>query len=53
MFDDRIVDAPNEFRVGRPDYIYTHFGYGLHTCAGQYINRFWNSFGTAESFELS
>jgi cytochrome P450 len=39
MFDDRIVDAPNEFRAGRPDYTYMHFGYGLHTCFGQYINR--------------
>jgi cytochrome P450 len=39
MFDDRIVDAPNEFRTGRPDYTYMHFGYGLHTCFGQYINR--------------
>jgi cytochrome P450 len=39
MFDERIVDAPNEFRVGRPDYIYMHYGYGLHACFGQYINR--------------
>ncbi len=39
MFDDRIVDAPNEFRIGRPPYTYMHFGYGLHTCFGQYINR--------------
>lgn len=39
MFDERIVDAPSEFRTGRPDYTYMHFGYGLHTCFGQYINR--------------
>jgi cytochrome P450 len=39
MFDDRIVDAPNEFRIGRPPYAYMHFGYGLHTCFGQYLNR--------------
>ena len=39
MFDERIVEAPNEFRTGRPDYIYMHFGYGLHACFGQYINR--------------
>jgi len=39
MFDERIVDSPNEFRIGRPDYTYLHFGYGLHTCFGQYINR--------------
>ena len=39
MFDETFVDAPNEFRIGRPDYGYMHFGYGLHTCFGQYINR--------------
>jgi len=39
MFDGRIVDAPNEFRIGRPDYIYLHFGFGLHRCFGQYVNR--------------
>jgi cytochrome P450 len=39
MFDERSVDAPNEFRIGRPEYTYMHFGYGLHTCFGQYINR--------------
>jgi cytochrome P450 len=39
MFDDRIVDAPDDFRIGRPSYTYMHFGYGLHTCFGQYINR--------------
>jgi cytochrome P450 len=39
MFDDTIVDAPNEFRTGRPEYAYMHFGYGLHTCFGQYLNR--------------
>jgi cytochrome P450 len=39
MFDETFVDAPNEFRIGRPDCGYMHFGYGLHTCFGQYINR--------------
>lgn len=38
MFDERIVDAASEFRIGRPDYTYMHFGYGLHTCFGRYIN---------------
>ena len=38
MFDDRDVDDPDEFRVDRPDYHYLHYGYGLHTCFGQYIN---------------
>jgi cytochrome P450 len=39
MFDERIVDDPNEFRIGRPPYLDMHFGYGLHTCFGQYVNR--------------
>jgi cytochrome P450 len=38
MFDDRMVDSPNEFQIGRPDYIYMHFGFGLHSCFGKYIN---------------
>jgi cytochrome P450 len=39
MFDERIVDSPLEFQVTRPDYIYMHWGYGLHTCFGQYVNQ--------------
>lgn len=39
MFDGRMVDSPNEFQIGRPDYIYLHFGFGLHRCFGQYVNR--------------
>lgn len=39
MFDERIVDSPHEFRIGRPAYIYMHWGYGLHTCFGQYVNQ--------------
>jgi cytochrome P450 len=39
MFDGRMVDSPNEFQIGRPDYIYLHFGFGLHSCFGQYVNR--------------
>ncbi len=39
MFDDRIVESPHEFRVGRPDHAYMHFGYGMHACFGQYVNR--------------
>jgi cytochrome P450 len=38
MFDDCVVDSPDEFQVGRPAHIYMHFGFGLHTCFGQYIN---------------
>jgi cytochrome P450 len=39
MFDERMVDQPNEFRIDRPEYLSMHFGYGLHTCFGQYVNR--------------
>jgi cytochrome P450 len=39
MFDERFVDSPNEFRIGRPEYASMMWGYGLHTCFGQYINR--------------
>ena len=39
MFDERMVDNPNEFQIGRPAYLDMRFGYGLHTCFGQYVNR--------------
>jgi cytochrome P450 len=39
MFDERFVDSPNEFRIGRPEYQAMLWGYGLHTCFGQYINQ--------------
>jgi cytochrome P450 len=39
MFDERKVDQPNEFRIDRPPYVYMHFGYGLHSCFGRYINQ--------------
>lgn len=38
MFDERMVDNRGEFRVGRPAYLNMQFGYGLHTCFGQYVN---------------
>ena len=38
MLDGRVLDRPNTFRLDRPDYHYMHFGYGMHTCFGQYIN---------------
>jgi cytochrome P450 len=38
MFDARRVDAPDTFCAGRPGYEYMHWGYGLHSCFGQYIN---------------
>jgi cytochrome P450 len=39
MFDGRIVDSPNEFQIGRPDFASMHFGFGLHQCFGQHVNR--------------
>ncbi len=39
MFDENFVENPNEFRTGRPSYLDMHFGFGLHTCFGQYANR--------------
>ncbi len=39
MFDSEEIETPDEFRIDRPPYDYTHFGYGLHTCFGEYINQ--------------
>ncbi|MEO6909982.1 MAG: cytochrome P450 [Edaphobacter sp.] len=39
MFDERVVEFSKEFRIGRPAYNYMHWGVGLHTCFGQYINQ--------------
>jgi cytochrome P450 len=39
MFDDLKVDQPNDFRIDRPAWLDMQFGYGLHTCFGQYVNR--------------
>ena len=38
MMDSRKVDKPAEFRLNRPDYLYMHYGVGMHTCFGQHIN---------------
>ena len=38
MMDGNNLDEPSEFRIDRPPYSYMLFGYGLHTCFGQYIN---------------
>ncbi len=37
-FDGDRIPSPEEFRVDRPAHEYMHFGYGMHTCFGQYIN---------------
>jgi len=39
MMDCLQLKSPSQFRLDRPDYQYMHFGFGLHTCFGQYINR--------------
>lgn len=39
MLDGRKLAAPSQFRTDRPAYDYMHYGYGLHTCSGQYINQ--------------
>jgi len=39
MFDPRVVEAPEQFRPGRPDDHYLHFATGLHACYGRYISR--------------
>jgi len=39
MFDDIVVNQPNDFRIDRPDCLSMHFGFGLHACFGQYVNR--------------
>jgi len=38
MMDNRKIEKPSQFRLDRPAYSYMHFGFGLHTCFGQYIN---------------
>ncbi|RMF21995.1 MAG: cytochrome P450 [Cyanobacteria bacterium J083] len=38
MMDAHQISDPKSFRLDRPDYHYLHFGYGLHTCFGYYIN---------------
>lgn len=38
MMDWFEIKRPSTFRLDRPAYQYMHFGYGLHTCFGQYIN---------------
>lgn len=38
MWDGRELTRPKRFDVTRPDYQYMHYGYGMHTCFGLYIN---------------
>jgi cytochrome P450 len=38
MLDGRQLDCPGDFKLDRPLHHYMHFGYGMHTCFGYYIN---------------
>lgn len=39
MFDENVIEHPEEFRVGRPRDHYIHFGWGQHRCFGEPFNR--------------
>jgi cytochrome P450 len=39
MFDPRVLERPEDFQAGRPDYHYLHFATGLHACFGRYISQ--------------
>jgi cytochrome P450 len=39
MHDALAIEAPGEFRAGRPDHGYILWGTGMHTCFGAHINR--------------
>jgi cytochrome P450 len=39
MFDPAVFADPDEFRSDRPADRYIHFGSGMHTCFGEYVNR--------------
>lgn len=38
MFDPKVFEQPDQFRIDRPADSYLHFGGGLHACFGRYIN---------------
>jgi cytochrome P450 len=38
MFDPSVFERPGELRGDRPLSSYLHFGSGLHTCFGRYVN---------------
>lgn len=38
MFDPEVVTDPHTFRLDRPDSTYLHFGAGLHSCYGRFVN---------------
>lgn len=38
MFDPKVFPRPGQLRGDRPLSSYLHFGHGLHTCFGRYVN---------------
>lgn len=38
MFDKRSVEDPKRFKGDRPRETYLYFGFGMHTCFGNYVN---------------
>ncbi|QKW06199.1 cytochrome P450 [Streptomyces sp. NA04227] len=39
MLDGSVIKDPTDFRLDRPTSDYLHYGAGLHTCFGRYVNR--------------
>ncbi|HTQ79684.1 MAG TPA: cytochrome P450, partial [Thermoanaerobaculia bacterium] len=39
MMDAAELDHPEQFTLGRPNYQYLHFGFGIHQCFGKYISQ--------------
>jgi cytochrome P450 len=39
MRDGRQLDAASGFAIDRPESVYMHLGYGLHTCLGDQVSR--------------
>jgi cytochrome P450 len=40
MYDEDVVAAPEQFRVGRPEYLHLHFGTGHHhDCLGVHLSK--------------
>jgi cytochrome P450 len=39
MRDGRQLPAASSFAIDRPDSVYMHLGYGMHTCLGDQVSR--------------
>ena len=38
MLDGGVVQDPDDFKIGRPEQDYLHFGVGMHQCFGRFAN---------------